>query len=208
MLRNSLNFLSGEAPQRLATMLLWVGLAGAHMACLLPQDDQIITELPQAANRPLRVLQNLAFPEQRETVAKFGTSCPPPVFSVKVDDPNLGDTIRSQWFIDPIERYIGGVPGNPVTLDSAGSTVRTVNAVTQFTSRLKTLTDGKKHRVEVVVTDGEFIESQGRDANGEPQPYLDITRPAFRTPTGEEIKVLAYRDDYVWLVEIDTAPCR
>lgn len=201
-----LNFLCTHDAKRVAAMLLCLS---AEMSCLLPQDDQLITELPQAANRPLRVLPNLAFPEQRETVAKFGTNCPRPVFSIKVDDPNTGDTIRAQWFVDPIERYIGGVQGNPGSLDGAGSTVRTVNVPSQFiTTRLATLTDGKKHRVEVVVTDGEFIESQRNDANGDPQPFLDITRPSFRTTTGDVIPVAAYRDDYVWLVEVDTTPCQ
>ncbi len=191
-------------------MLLCLCVTGTQMACLLPQDDQIISALPQPANRPLRVLPGLAVPEQREAIARFGTNCARPVFSVKVDDPNAEDKIAALWFIDPIERYIGGVPGNPGTPVSGGSTIRELKVPSQFITTLGTFTDGRKHRVEVVVTDGDFIENQRNDPEGNPLPFLDITRPSFRTGTGDAgviISVPAYRDDYVWLVQVDTTPC-
>ena len=181
------------------------------MACLLPQDDQIITPLPQAANRPLRVLPGLGVPEQREATATFGPNCTRPVFSVKVDDPNPDDRIEAQWFIDPIERYLGGVRGNPGIPISGGSTVREVKVPSQFITTLGTFTDGRTHRVEVVVTDGVFIESQRNDADGNPQPFLDISRPSVRVGEGDGgvvIDVPAFRDDYVWLIQVDTTPCR
>ncbi len=180
------------------------------MACLLPQDDEIITPLPQPANRPLRVLPGLAVPEQREAIARFGTNCARPVFSVKVEDPNVGDKILALWFIDPIERYIGGVPGpNPGVPVSGEPTIRELKVPSQFITTLGTFTDGRKHRVEVVVTDGDFIESVRNDAEGNPLPFLDITRPPNRIGTGDAgvIEVPAYRDDYVWLVQVDTTPC-
>lgn len=206
-----MNFLRTHGRKRVATMLLCLGVTGTQMACLLPQDDQIITPLPQPANRPLRVLPGLAVPGQRETTLTFGTNCTQPVFSVKVDDPNADDKIAALWFIDPIERYIGGVPGNAGTPVSGGSTVREVRAPSQFMNTLRTFTDGRKHRVEVVMTDGDFIENQRNDPEGNPLPFLDITRPSIRTGTGDAgtvINVPAYRDDYVWLVEIDTRPCQ
>lgn len=194
-------------PDTLRRAFAALALGGGLGGCLIPQDDQLISELPVAANRPLRVIPGLSVPPQRETTAKFGTNCPRPTFSVKVDDPNPGDVIRAQWFIDPIERYIGGVPGNQ-GVSTAGSTVREVTAPSPFMTTLGTLTDGRKHRVEVVVTDGEFSFGDTPDPiTMEPKPFLRVSRPSIRGANGEEIQVAAYRDDYVWLVEVDTLPC-
>jgi hypothetical protein len=206
-----MNFLRTHGWKHVATMLLGLCLTGTQMACLLPQDDQLIAPVPPPANRPLRVLPGLAVPGQRETTLTFGANCTPPGFSVKVDDPNVEDKIAALWFIDPIERYIGGVPGNAGTAVSSGSTVREVKAPSQFMTTLRAYTDGRKHRVEVVMTDGDFIENQRNDPDGTPQPFLDITKAAFRTGTGDAgvvINVPAYRDDFVWLVDIDTGPCQ
>ena len=146
-----MNFLCTHGWKHVATMLLWLCVTGPQMACLLPQDDQLIAPVPPPANRPLRVLPGLAVPGQRETTLTFGANCTPPGFSVKVDDPNVEDKIAALWFIDPIERYIGGVPGNAGTSVSGGSTVREVKAPSQFMNTLRTYTDGRKHRVEGVV---------------------------------------------------------
>lgn len=177
------------------------------MACLLPQDDQIITPLPLPANRPLRVLPGLAVPEQREARARFGINCPLPVFSVKVEDPNLSDTIRALWFIDPIESYLGGSLGNNGVQVSGGSTIRELKIASELIPRLRTLTDGRTHRVEVVVTDGDFETVELIDPTTmERKPFLRVKRDA-RTIDNVSVPVEAFRDDYLWLVEVDTTPC-
>ncbi len=191
-------------------MLLWGSVVTSLTACLIPQEDQIITELPEAANRPPRILQDNVKPEQRESTARVGTGCPRVRFEVDVDDPNAADRINARWFIDPNDRYVAE-PGKPVVqgnpgLASGGSTVRTLQANTQFLTQLASFRG--VHRVEVVVTDGEFIESERVDANNDPVPYLDVFRPVFRSSTGEIIPVEAYRDEFVWLVDVDTAPCQ
>jgi hypothetical protein len=197
----------------MATMLLWLSVAGGQMACVLPQEDQIITELPGAANRPPRILPGIAEPPQRESTVQLGANCNRTNFSVQVDDPNPTDSIRALWFIDPNERYVQSGPnqpviqGNPGSPIGAGSTVRLVQANTQFFAALARFNDGRKHRVEVVVTDGEFIESERPDPQGGTQAFLDIVRPAIRTASGEVIPVAAYRDEFVWLVEVETLPC-
>lgn len=195
----------------LATMLLWIAVVVTHTACLIPQEDQIITELPRAANRPPRILQDLSKPEQRVSTVRVGTGCPRVPFEVQVDDPNTLDSIRAIWFIDPNDRYVAEpgkpvIPGNPGILTSGGSTIRLLQANTQFFSQLAAFRG--EHRVEVVVTDGEFIEGERVDGNNDPVPYLEIFRPSFRAPTGEVIPVEAYRDEYVWIVDVDNAPCQ
>lgn len=184
------------------------------MACVLPQEDQIITDLPVAANRPPRILTGIAEPPTREYRAQLGANCNRPAFSVQVDDPNLTDIIRAYWFIDPNERYVQDGAGRPVlqgnngTPIGAGSSVRLVQAPPNFNATLQLFNDGRKHRVEVVVTDGEFIVSERPDPQGGgTQAFLDIVRLAVRLPSGEVVPVPAYRDEYVWLVEVDTLPC-
>lgn len=193
----------------LAAMLLWGSVVTSLTACLIPQEDQIITELPEAANRPPRILQEQVKPEQRESTARLGPQCPRARFEVTVDDPNTSDRINARWFIDPNERYVAEpgkpvVQGNPGALTS-GSTIRLLQANTQFLTQLASFRG--VHRVEVIVTDGEFIESEKPDGNGDPVPYLDVFRPSFRSSTGEVIPVEAYRDEFVWIVDVDTAPC-
>ncbi|MBL8939393.1 MAG: hypothetical protein JNM69_32835 [Archangium sp.] len=191
----------------MATMLLWLGLGICQMACLLPQDDDILTPLAPPANRPLRLIPGQAEPRQRETTVQLASNCATrTTFSVQVDDPDTTDVIRAQWFIDPNERYIGGTPGNQGVPTSGGSTVRELKAPAQFTNLLGALTDGRKHRVEVLVTDGEFQEDEFTEPTTmEKKPFLKVVRPSVGTAAGP-VAVEAYRDEYVWLVEVRTCP--
>lgn len=160
-----------------------------------------------ADNAPVRIMSGLSIPEQRDVLIAVGPNCAPPTFSIKADDPDANDAIRALWFIDPTNRYVGGVPGNSGTPVNSASTVRSVTAPRQFLSTLSVIADGKKHRVEVVVTDGDFVENVRTDADGNPQPFLDTSRAAIMTQ-GQTLPVTAFRDDYVWLVQVDTTtPC-
>jgi hypothetical protein len=192
----------------MAMMLLWLCVSTSLSGCLLPQDDALLLPLPDQTNRPLRVVATQSTPRNRELQVRAGRDCDP--FSVTVDDPDLDDTIRATWFIDPNERYVasGNLPatqGNAVTPNGV-STVRTLGAPVQFYTQLQRFIDGQKHRVEVVVTDGEFIEGQQVSPNGEVQPFLDVSRPSYRAPDGTIIPVAAFRDDYVWLVTVTACP--
>lgn len=189
----------------MATMLLWLGLGMCQMACLLPQDDDILTPVPVPANRPLLILQELPQPPQRETTVRLAANCGSSrsTFSVRVEDPDVNDAIQARWLIDPDENYLGGVPGNPGTPVQGSPTKRQVSAPVAFTTVLGGLVDGRKHRVEVVVTDSQFVEIQ-RENGG--TSYLGVTRDPFPDPSVDGgIKVAAYRDEWVWLVEV--LPC-
>lgn len=188
----------------MATMLLWLGLGICQMACLLPQDDDILTTVAPPTNRPLRILQELPQPPQRETTVRLAANCGSSrsTFSVRVEDPDLGDPINSRWLIDPDENYLGGVPGNEGMRLQGSPSKRQVTAPSAFTNVLATLVDGRKHRVEVVVTDSIFVEVPRDMATS----YLDVTRDPFPDPSVDGgIKVPAYRDEWVWLVEV--LPC-
>jgi hypothetical protein len=182
----------------------------AMVGCVLPQDDQVIPERPRPANRPVRVVSGSAFPAQRETTYQTGPNCPRDDFSIRVSDPD-DDTILATWFIDPNERYVVSqnspvFVGNPGSRLS-GSDVRIITSPSVLRTSLQQYVDGRKHRVEVVVTDGRFIESQLIDpATMESRPFLDVTRDPFRNEEGVFAEE-AFRDDYVWLVEVSSAPC-
>lgn len=180
----------------MATMLLWLGLGIFHMACLLPQDDDILTPVPPLANRPPRVIGSLAVPAQRKTSVRLAANCQPrSTFSVVVEDPDLKDNLQSTWLIDPDEFGLGGVPSQ---VRSTGELQRTVTAPSTFTTMLGTLVDGREHRVEVVVTDGLFDEM--RDGT---RTYLVVVPPINAGADGGV--QLAYRDEWVWVVEV--LPC-
>lgn len=211
---NTLNSRARHQQRWLAVLLLWGVAGGAQMACVFPQDDQIIPDLPGPSNRPLRVLQDLAQPELREATIKVDTTCPRTLFSIGVEDPNAADEIRARWFVDPNERYVAdankpALDGNAGTLLQPGSQVRRVTATMQFMNLLRGFADGRPHRVEVVVTDGLFQESEREDrTDGVVKPFLEVVRrETVRGPSGEVIPVTAYRDEYVWLVTIDPLPC-
>lgn len=162
---------------------------------------------PAIVNRPVRVILGRADPAARETTFRNGTCAPTQKFSVLVDDPDATDTVRALWFIDPNERYAGGVPGNSGVPVMTGSTVREVRAPGAFLAQVAGLTDGRKHRIEVVVTDGEFVEDELVDpVTTEKKPFLRVMRPAVALNDGGPQQVEAFRDDYVWLVEVTPCP--
>jgi hypothetical protein len=202
-----LNFLATTLRKALATLLLWVGCMG----CVLPQDDEVIVERPPFANRPLRVVSGSARPAQRESVVQLGPNCPREDFSIRVSDPDLDDTIAATWFIDPNERYVAS-PNSPVLTGNpgsrlSGSDLRIVTSPSVLRTTLQQYIDGQKHRIEVVVTDGRFIESELIDqATMEARPFLDVSRDPIRNQEGV-FAVEAFRDEYVWLVEVSNAPC-
>ncbi|MDX2015459.1 MAG: hypothetical protein SFW67_35030 [Myxococcaceae bacterium] len=154
-----------------------------------------------------------AKPAQRESTIQFGLNCPRDEFSIRVSDPDRTDTISAAWFIDPNERYVqtpntpvfGGNPGTLV----AGTDVRIVTSTSALRTSLQQYNDGQKHRVEVVVTDGTFIESQLVDsATMELRPFLDVRRDVIRNEDGTVTMVEAFRDEYLWLVEVSNTPCQ
>ncbi|MCU0700231.1 MAG: hypothetical protein MUC96_27300 [Myxococcaceae bacterium] len=170
-------------------------------------------EAPLPQNQPLRIIAGSQSPLRSQSVLRLGANCPPmEAFSFRVTDPDLQDTIRASWFIDPNERYVPGplqpvFSGNPGTT-VAGSTDRVVRSPSSLRVGLLPFADGLRHRVEVVVTDGDFVETTSADpVTGEPLSFLDVTRSPVRTASGQTVPIEAFRDDTVWFVEVSTTPC-
>jgi hypothetical protein len=184
------------------------GVLGAIvlLGCGMPPPDRAPT------NQPVRIVSMQ--PAQREPPPlRLGPGCIlPESFSVRASDPDRFDTIRADWFIDPNERYVAG-PQQPVFRGNPGAPIegsdeRLITFPGVVRTALTTFADGRRHRLEVVVTDGDFIESSvDEPVSGQPRPFLDVVRSPIRLGSGEVVPVQAFRDDTVWFVEVSTTPC-
>jgi hypothetical protein len=180
----------------------------ALVACGGTPDDVVTT------NQPVRIVSQSMRPAQREPPPlRLGPGClSPEPFSVRASDPNRSDTIRATWFIDPNDRYVPG-PQHPVFSGNPGSPIqgsdeRVITAPSALYTALASFADGRRHRVEVVVTDGDFVESSvGDPVSSESRPFLDVVRAPVRLASGNVVPVQAFRDDTVWFVEVSTTPC-
>lgn len=191
---NPLKSLDFLRPLPVAVGLLWVVLV-AGVGCVIPQDDVVFPDLPLKKNSPLSIV-SYSPPGQREQTAEVGMSsatCKPSVFSVVVKDDDVNDQTRSLWYIDRTE----GSSGIPGIADSVGSSIRTVKAPNTFNNQLSTLVDGKRHLVEVFVTDGDFDQDKVGEAS----------RPPVGTLTdGGALIDPAYVDFNFWLVQVERCP--
>ena len=188
----------------MARLLLLGCLTLMESACLLPQDDTVLPDLPPKKNSPLRVLAPSIKPEQRKTTIHVGTvseTCPRPEFSMTVSDDDTADPIRSLWFVDPTPNY-EPTSTNPVfsggVIFGGTSVTRQVTAPNAMLTFLNGLVDGKEHLVEAWVTDSEF------DPNA---PPTSVSRPDRTLPDGTIVPDIAYTDSNVWVVTVeDCAP--
>lgn len=187
----------------MARLLLCGAVALLEGACLIPQDDTVLPDLPPKKNSPLRVLAPTAKPAQRRTTVQVGTpgpTCLRPEFSMTVLDEDTGDPIRSQWYVDPTATY-EQTPTNPVftgaVIFGGTSTTRQVTAPNAMLTFLASLVDGKEHLVEAWVTDSEFTP----DA-----PPTSVFRDQRVLPDGTEVPDTAYTDFNVWVVKVEPCP--
>jgi hypothetical protein len=175
-----------------------VGLAWGllSLGCVVPQDDIVFPTLPPRKNFPLRIVRQE--PLSREVTYLAGNCATP--FSVNVVDPDVGDRIRYQWYVD---RTVDSTPVGSGFVNP-GSGDKRVTSSAALNSRLAGLIDGKRHVVEVFVTDGEFaIDNIG------PPSYPSggtFTRPLLDGGTETLELDQAYLDSYLWLVEVQRCP--
>jgi len=189
----------------MAGLLLWTVVAFPSAGCLVPQDDEVLPDLPPQRNSPPRILREATVPANRKLTVNTGAACKP-TFSVSVEDTDFDptsqtykDTLRSRWFIDPNNEYTstpGSIvrEGNPVAPGT--SLVRVVEAPPQLIAALAGLSN--EHRVEVWVTDGEFVEFS------EPPPGgLRVVGKPAEMPDGSTLENPAFYDSHEWLVTVE-----
>lgn len=188
----------------MARVLLFGACALMASACLIPQDDDVLPDLPPKKNSPLRVLAQTVQPAQRKTSIIVGTPSPTCLrteFSMTVEDEDTGDLLRSQWYVDPRPDY-QNTATTPVFAGAVifgGTSVnRTVTAPNAMLTFLSSLNDGKEHLIEGWVTDGEF------DPNAAP---TQVTRPNRTLPDGTSVPDTAYSDENVWVItRVESCP--
>ncbi|MBM7115954.1 hypothetical protein [Archangium primigenium] len=165
------------------------GLSG----CLIPQDEAFLSEVPIPRNRPPRIVEKQVQPSER-IIRGYGSDFCGLEFSVIVEDPDVGDVLTANWFID----YDPSLPrgaDRAVRLEPSadGNVVRDERAYFQpnFNSaafdRLNVPGD---HIIEVLVADSALV---GRD----PQPTV------VKLPDGQDFSDPGYTASYVWFVRTE-----
>lgn len=174
---------------------LWLGISvGALGGCLIPQGEEYLSELPAKLNHPVRIVEKQVQPPER-IIRGYGTDLCDLDFSVIVEDPDIGDTIRAYWFVDYDTNQPRGADSE-VKIEPKGiKAARDERA--SFHSRfdpadINRLNIPGDHVVEVVVTDTALA---GREA----QPKGIIQRP-----DGTNYVDPGYTASYAWFVRTET----
>jgi hypothetical protein len=161
-------------------------------ACLLPQDDTILQDIPPPVNRPPAILENAVQPSSRMFTLDGGTGCPNLVFSAPVEDPDVQDILYFDYYVDPTANTGQVAQG---TVPPSGTAIRTEAATytVSFADAGPVQTPGT-HLVEVLVADGPLV-------NGMPVP-----RTVALSDGGTRIDA-TFAVSYVWLVTVTGTPC-
>ena len=177
---------------RAAARLAALGCTAALGACLLPQDDNILEDLPTAANQPPSILEAQVQPSTRVFAVDGGANCPDLTFSAPVEDADLSDLLYYDYYVDATADTGLVAQG---TIPPSGSAFRSEAATytVHFATPGRLQTPGM-HWVEVLVADGPLV-------NGMPVP---ISTPL---PDGGTTLETTYAVSYVWLVTVTDGGC-
>jgi hypothetical protein len=158
-------------------------------ACLVPQESRVLQPVPALQNRPPRIIEEQASPA-RVVHTGNGPGCRLN-FSLKVSDPDLGDTLFTRWWaymsFDPNQ-----FPQNEQIIPPDGSEIRNTSAVwnIDLSGPGNPFPLDGTYAVEALVADGPLI---GRN----PQPR-----------TVDSTLVTTYAVSYAWVVVVQTGlPC-
>lgn len=193
---NPLSSLRRRDRSAMAGLLLSALAAAPLQGCLIPQDDQVIPELPPKRNSLLSIVD--FGPEQKKRLDFYPTgACASPInFFVTVSDLDRGDIVRSMWFVD---QAAIGIEPRPLPLTSGRALVQPPTSIA-FTGQMTSLSPDV-HTLTVYVTDSTF-------------DVTDNGVTAFREPIvvgdgGDDAGVLidpAGIDTFTWI--LDVKPCQ
>ena len=143
-------------------LLVPVALCVLLGACLLPQDDTILVDIPPPVNQPPSILEAQVEPSSRIFTVDGGAGCPDLLFSAPVEDPDLMDVLYYDYYVDSVDDSTGQVAQG--TVPPNGSAIRGQAALydVDWASPGQLQTPGT-HLVQVLVADGPLV-------NGVPQP--------------------------------------
>jgi hypothetical protein len=174
-----------------ASLVRWGVLSVlALTACLLPQEDNILQDIPPLLNRPPRIVEGAVQPASRIFTVDGGGGCPQIVFSAPLEDPDLLDLLYFDFYVDGSTTVVaqGTVPPD-------GSAQRSTLATytVSFTSPGPVQTPGT-HLVELLAADGPLV-------NGSPQPRT------VALPDGGTRVDPTFAASYVWQVTVLGGAC-
>lgn len=139
-------------PSRTWVAFTWALLGGG---CLIPQEDNILPDIPPPLNQPPRIVETAVQPPATIFQVDGGTGCAGVVFRTPVEDPDVNDLLFFDYFVD------ANVNPNSVaqgTLAPSGVPLRTDEATytVSFAAPGPASSPGI-HLVEVVVADGPIV---------------------------------------------------
>ena len=178
--------LSSRGRPAMAGLLLWA-VCASMTGCLFPQDDQVFPELPPKRNAPVKILS--VNPPGPSLQFFNGTSCLNESFTLRVDDEDISDTMRSRWFLGE-----QSFEGRLVT--TTGSRGRDVPAPTDsaFRAQLSNLVAGKTELLTVFVADTEVRVVDGKV----------VIEPRMRVlPDGTSVLDDGYSDSFTWVLNVE-----
>lgn len=161
-------------------------------ACLLPQEDHIIQPLPPLMNQPPRILEDKLQPASRFVTVHNGADCPNLGFLAAVADPDVGDTLIYNFYVDP-DLYPAFV--KQATIANNGLEERSDPATYDVSFATPgPLQQPGDHVVEVLLSDGALV-------NRDPQP-----RKVTLLDGGTALDP-TYAVTYAWTVTVLAGPC-
>ncbi len=179
-----------------ARLLTGVLAALLVQGCLIPQDDPLLPDLPPKRNTAPLLSDDSAAPAQQGRTLFLGDGCLPKdrPFQIGVKDPDLGDDIRSRWFVDDLNFTQPSVEGNQLPRPTSPERGIVTPLETLYASKLFS---AGPHYVTVVVADREFIPGG-----------IELKLETFDLPDGGSIPDSSKPAQHTWNVITDPSPCR
>lgn len=179
----------------MAGLLLAAAVGALTSGCLIPQDDQVILDLPPKANRPIKIVSQE--PVQRLKFAN-STTCASqnPAFRLTAEDADVADVVYSMWFIDQgpdAQKY------EPNIILGGTSPRREVTApnLSAFRSALANLNPGT-HLLTAYVADWPFLEP----VDGK----VGLVSRDETLADGGVLKDKGSFDSFTWVLDVEPCP--
>ena len=183
--------------------ILWLGLGVAVWTsggCLLPQEEIFLNEFPQPRNRPPRLVEQHVQPSER-IIRGYGSKDVCQLqFSVIVEDPDIGDTLYVNWFVDYDPSQQRGADHVERIQPNSGNTKEARDQRGTFNPKIPSIDFSRlnapgDHVVEVIVSDTPLV---GREPEKTP----------IRLEDGTETYDLGYAATYAWFVRTEAGGCQ
>ena len=194
-MRNRLKSRDSTGARTMAGLLLSLLLTSPLVGCVIPQDEQVIDELPPRRNSPLKIVSQE--PQEPRTTFYNSTSCLGlnPVFVLIAEDEDVADIVYSMWFVD---KSNASQPFRPNLIPGGGSQRRSVTAPSSgFKSALANLGAGT-HLLTVYVADSAFQEV----VDGQ----VSVSRPDKVLPDGGVVADKGSIDNFTWVLDVEPCP--